>query len=74
MNVHPSPIFRPIAAGVLPILSAVWGDNFYNDGAGMNKPQKMAASVFHNMPQNAPGTLTAQEAYDVSAYIYRKPP
>lgn len=43
-----------IAAGVSPILPAVWGDNFYNDGAGMNKPQKMAALVFHNMPQNAP--------------------
>lgn len=60
-------------AGVPPILPAVWGNNSYNDGAGMNKTQKMAAFVFHNMPQNAPGTLTAQEAYDVAAYIRTKP-
>jgi hypothetical protein len=39
----------------------------------MNKPQKMAAFLFHNMPQNAPGTLTAQDAYDVAAYIHTKP-
>lgn len=60
-------------AGVPPILPAVWGDNSYNDGAGMNKPQKMAAFVFRNMPQNAPGTLTPQEAYDVAAYIHTEP-
>ena len=29
----------------------------------------MAAFVRANMPQNAPGTLTAQQAYDVSAYV-----
>jgi thiosulfate dehydrogenase len=34
---------------------------------------KMAAFVQHNMPQNAPGTLSAQEAYDVAAYIAAKP-
>lgn len=60
-------------AGVPPILPAVWGDDSYNDGAGMNNPQKMAAFVFRNMPQNAPGTLTPQEAYDVSAYIHTMP-
>jgi cytochrome c len=27
------------------------------------------AFVYHNMPQNHPGTLSAQEAYDVSAFI-----
>ena len=60
-------------AGVPPILPAVWGDSSYNNGAGMNNPQKMAAFVFHNMPQNAPGTLTAQQAYDVAAYIHAQP-
>ena len=39
----------------------------------MNKPQKMEPFVFYNMPQNAPGTLTAQETYDVAAYIHTKP-
>jgi len=60
-------------AGVPPVLPAVWGADSYNDGAGMNDPAKMAAFVFHNMPQNHPGTLTAQQAWDVSAYIHTMP-
>jgi thiosulfate dehydrogenase len=60
-------------AGVPPVLPAVWGPDSYNDGAGMNDPAKMAAFVAHNMPQNHPGTLTAQQAYDVSAYIHSMP-
>ena len=60
-------------AGVPPILPAVWGADSYNDGAGMNNPSKMAAFVIHNMPQNDPGTLTAQQAYNVSAYIHTMP-
>lgn len=60
-------------AGVPPILPAVWGPNSYNDGAGMNSVTKMAAFVFHNMPQNHPGTLSDQDAYDVSAFIHTMP-
>jgi thiosulfate dehydrogenase len=60
-------------AGVPPVLPAVWGADSYNDGAGMNNPAKMAAFVFRNMPQNHPGTLTAQQAWDVSAYIHTMP-
>lgn len=60
-------------AGVSPILPPVWGPDSYNDGAGMNNPDKMAAFVMHNMPQNNPGTLTSQEAYDVSAFIHTMP-
>lgn len=60
-------------AGVPPVLPAVWGRDSYNDGAGMNNRDKMAAFVMHNMPQNHPGTLTAQQAYDVSAYIHTMP-
>lgn len=59
--------------GVPPILPAVWGLDSYNDGAGMNDPNKMAAFVFHNMPQNHPGTLSAQDAYDVSVFIHSMP-
>lgn len=59
--------------GVPPVLPALWGNNSYNDGAGMNDPTKMAAFVIHNMPQNHPGTLTAQQAYDVSEYIHSRP-
>lgn len=60
-------------AGVPPVLPALWGPNSYNDGAGMNKPAKMAAFVIYNMPQNHPGTLTPQQAYDVAAFVYSKP-
>jgi thiosulfate dehydrogenase len=60
-------------AGVPPVLPAVWGPDSYNDGAGMNDTPKMAAFVIHNMPQNHPGTLTPQQAYDVSAYIHTMP-
>lgn len=60
-------------AGIPPVMPPLWGNGSFNDGAGMNNPAKMAAYVFHNMPQNHPGTLTAQEAYDVAAYIRTKP-
>jgi thiosulfate dehydrogenase len=60
-------------AGKPPILPALWGPDSYNDGAGMNEVPKMAAFVQHNMPQNHPGTLTSQEAYDVAAYVHTKP-
>ena len=60
-------------AGVPRILPALWGPDAYNDGAGMNQVKKMAAFVIRNMPQNNPGTLTPQQAYDVSAYVASKP-
>ncbi len=60
-------------AGVPPVLPALWGNNSYNDGAGMNEPPKMAAFVIHNMPQNHPGTLTPQQAFDVATFIHTKP-
>ena len=33
----------------------------------------MAAFVKQNMPQNRMGILTAQQAYDVSAFIHQQP-
>lgn len=60
-------------AGKLPVAPALWGPNSFSDGAGMNQISKMAAFVQHNMPQNAPDTLTPQEAYDVSTFIHSKP-
>jgi thiosulfate dehydrogenase len=56
--------------GRAPMFPAVWGPNSFNDGAGMNNVDKMAAFVQHNMPQNRMGILTPQEAYDVSAFIH----
>ena len=60
-------------AGVPPILPPVWGPNSYNDGAGMNNPKKMTGFLMHNMPQNHPGSLTQQQAWDVSAYVHSMP-
>jgi thiosulfate dehydrogenase len=47
----------------------LWGPTSFNGGAGMHRLWRMAAFVRYNMPQNAPGTLTAQQAYDVSAFV-----
>ena len=55
--------------GMPPVMPPLWGPDSYNDGAGMSHPAKMAAWVYHNMPQTNPGSLTPQQAYDVSAYV-----
>lgn len=60
-------------AGIPPVIPPLWGRGSFNDGAGMNNPVKMAAYVYKNMPQNSPGALTAQDAYDVAAFIRQKP-
>lgn len=47
----------------------LWGPASFNDGAGMHRLAMMAGFVRYNMPKNAPGTLSDQESYDVSAYV-----
>ncbi len=59
--------------GMPPAIPALWGNDSYNDGAGINDPAKMARFVIHTMPQNSPGTLSPQQAYDVAAYIHTQP-
>lgn len=59
--------------GAPPMFPAVWGPESYNDGAGMDGVQKMAAFVQHNMPQNRMGILSPQDAYDVAAFIHNQP-
>jgi thiosulfate dehydrogenase len=59
--------------GVAPSLPPLWGADAFNDGAGMHRIEKMAAFVLKNMPQTKPGSLSPQEAFDVSAYIHTKP-
>lgn len=60
-------------AGIPPNFPPLWGPTSFNDGAGMSHADKMAAFVQYNMPQTHPGSLTAQQAYDVSAYIDNQP-
>jgi thiosulfate dehydrogenase len=45
----------------------------YSVGASMTRLERAASFIRHNMPQTAPGTLTAQEAFDLSAYINSQP-
>lgn len=56
-------------AGVSGRFPPLWGPKSFNDGAGMHKLANMAGFVQANMPANAPGSLSAQEAYDVSAFV-----
>ena len=56
-------------AGNGPAFPPLWGATSFNSGAGMHRLYTMAGFVRYNMPQNAPGTLSDQEAYDVSAYV-----
>jgi thiosulfate dehydrogenase len=51
----------------------LWGPDAFNDGAGMNGVEKMAAFVHANMPQNRKGILSAQDAYDVATFLHRQP-
>lgn len=62
-----------LGSGKPPALPPVWGPGAYNDGAGMNHIPNMAAFVQHNMPANRPGSLSAQDSYDVAAFIQSKP-
>ena len=55
------------------VFPALWGDGSFNIGAGMARVQTAAAFIKVAMPQTAPGTLTDQEAYDLSAYINSRP-
>jgi thiosulfate dehydrogenase len=52
----------------------LWGAASFNDGAGMHRLTTMAAFVRYNMPYGSPpDTLTAQQAYDVSAFVLSHP-
>ena len=48
---------------------ALWGDDSFNDGAGMGRLTKMAGYLQNNMPIGAEYELTDQEAADLAAYI-----
>jgi thiosulfate dehydrogenase len=53
----------------------LWGAQSFNNGAGMAHLDRMTGFVRYNMPQNAPGTLSQTDAYDVSAWVltHRRP-
>jgi thiosulfate dehydrogenase len=59
--------------GVGSTFPPLWGPESFNDGAGMYGIENMAAFVVRNMPPASPGSLTPQQAFDVSSYIHTKP-
>ena len=68
-------VFNPDGATYL--YPPVWGENSYNDGAGLFRVTKFAAFVKNNMPFNLAThdqpTLTDEEAWDVAAFINTQP-
>jgi thiosulfate dehydrogenase len=58
-------------AGIKGAFPPLWGKGSFNDGAGMAHIDRMTGFVRYNMPKNAPGTLSAGDAYDVSAFVLR---
>jgi thiosulfate dehydrogenase len=55
------------------IFPSLWGGRAYNWGAGMSDVPNAAGFIKSNMPQDRPGTLSDQQAWDVAAYIDGKP-
>lgn len=56
-----------------PTFPALWGERSFNIGAGMARLLTATPFVKANMPLNAPGSLSAQDALDVSAYFTTQP-
>src|SRR5699024_9474875 len=48
---------------------ALWGDNSFNDGAGMGRMTKMAGYNQNNMPIGEEYELSDQEAADLAAFV-----
>lgn len=52
-----------------PAFPALWGPKSYSIGASMAREERAATFIRHFMPQNKPGSLTDQQAFDVSSFI-----
>jgi thiosulfate dehydrogenase len=50
-------------------IPALWGAGSFTIAASMARQERAASFIVHNMPQTAPGSLTAQNAFDLAAYI-----
>jgi len=51
----------------------LWGPQSFNDKAGMSRVDRIAPFIKVAMPQNAPGSLSDQEAADVAAFVLSHP-
>jgi thiosulfate dehydrogenase len=55
------------------LATPIWGERAYTIAAGMARYRMAAGFIHRNMPYDAPGTLTEQQALDVAAYIDSRP-
>ncbi len=55
------------------IFPPLWGNESFNDGAGMARTYTAAAFVKYNMPLGLGSTLTDQEAVDVAEFFSHQP-
>lgn len=51
------------------IYPPLWGSRSYNWGAGMTRVDLAAGFIKVNMPLDQPGSLSAQDAWDVAAFV-----
>ncbi len=58
-----------LMANGTPVFPALWGKDSFNWGAGMADINHAAAFIHAFMPQNAPGSLSPQQAWDIATYI-----
>ena len=55
--------------GAIAGMPALWGPRSYAIGASMSREERAASFIYHNMPQDKPGSLTPQQAFDIAAYV-----
>jgi thiosulfate dehydrogenase len=60
-------------AGLSGIFPPLWGRRSFNNGAGMAHMDRMTGFIRYNMPQNAPGSLSQSQAYDIAAFVLSRP-
>ncbi|MDZ7632790.1 MAG: c-type cytochrome [Gemmatimonadaceae bacterium] len=61
------------SGGGTPLAPAVVGAGSYSIGAGLARQKVLATFLRWNMPYDMPGTLTAQDAADIAAWMLRQP-
>ena len=55
------------------VFPPIWGNQSFNDGAGMARTFTAAAFIKHNMPLGQEGSLTGQEALDIAQFFTHQP-
>lgn len=59
--------------GTPPTIPALWGSMSYSIAASMAREERAASFIQRFMPVSNPGSLTAQQAFDVAAYVNSHP-